>query len=122
MHTINLTDDVPIKVPHRRIPPNQIEEVKRHIQKLLNQGIIRKSSSPYASAVVIVRKKDGSIRLCVDYRLLNSRTIKDAYPLPRIEETLDLLNGAKYFSSIDLAQWLRALTANLKINGSNPDG
>ena len=103
-HTINLTDDVPIKVPHRRIPPNQIEEVKRHIQKLLNQGIIRKSSSPYASAVVTVRKKDGSIRLCVDYRLLNSRTIKDAYPLPRIEETLDLLNGAKYFSSIDLAQ------------------
>ena len=81
-HNINLTDDVPIKVPHRRIPPNQIEEVKRHIQKLLNQGIIRKSSSPYASAVVIVRKKDGSIRLCVDYRLLNSRTIKDAYPLP----------------------------------------
>ena len=103
-HNIHLTDDVPIKVPHRRIPPNQIEEVKRHIQKLLNQGIIRKSSSPYASAVVIVRKKDGSIRLCVDYRLLNSRTIKDAYPLPSIEETLDLLNGAKYFSSIDLAQ------------------
>ena len=95
---------MPIKVPHRRIPPNQIEEVKKHIQKLMNQGIIRKSSSPYASAVVIVRKKDGSIRLCVNYRLLNSRTINDVYPLPQIEDTLDLLNGAKYLRSKDLAQ------------------
>ena len=103
-HPIHLSDNIPIKVPHRRIPPNQLDEVKRHIQKLLNQGIIRKSNSPYASAVVIVRKKDNSIRLCVDYRSLNAKTIKDAYPLPRIEETLDILHGAKYFSSIDLAQ------------------
>ena len=103
-HPIHLSDNIPIKVPHRRIPPNQLDEVKRHIQKLLNQGIIRKSHSPYASAVVIVRKKDNSIRLCVDYRALNAKTIKDAYPLPRIEETLDILHGAKYFSSIDLAQ------------------
>ena len=103
-HPIHLSDNIPIKVPHRRIPPNQLDEVKRHIQKLLDQGIIRKSNSPYASAVVIVRKKDNSIRLCVDYRALNAKTIKDAYPLPRIEETLDILHGAKYFSSIDLAQ------------------
>ena len=103
-HKINLTDDIPVKIPHRRIPPNQIEEVRQHIQKLLNQGIIRKSHSPYAAPIVIVRKKDGTLRLCVDYRALNSKTIKDAYPLPRIEETLDLLNGAKYFSTIDLAQ------------------
>lgn len=103
-HSIKLTDDVPIRVPHRRIPPNQLEEVKQHIRKLLDQGIIRKSTSPYASAIVIVRKKDGSLRLCVDYRQLNKKTIKDAYPLPRIEETLDMLHGTKYFSSIDLAQ------------------
>ena len=56
-HSIKLTDDVPIRVPHRRIPPNQLEEVKQHIRKLLDQGIIRKSTSPYASAIVIVRKK-----------------------------------------------------------------
>lgn len=103
-HSINLTDDTPIKIPHRRIPPNQIEEVRQHIQQLLNQGIIRKSHSPYAAPIVIVKKKDGSLRLCVDYRALNAKTIKDAYPLPRIEETLDLLHGAKYFSTIDLAQ------------------
>ena len=103
-HPIRLLDNIPIRVPHRRIAPNQLDEVKRHIQKLLNQGIIRKSSSPYASAVVIVRKKDNSIRLCVDYRALNAKTIKDAYPLPRIVETLDILHGAKFFSSIDLAQ------------------
>lgn len=103
-HPITLTDDQPVKIPHRRIPPNQIVEVKQHIENLLNQGIIRKSISPYASPVVIVRKKDNSIRLCVDYRALNTKTIKDAYPLPRIEEALDVLNGAKYFSSIDLIQ------------------
>lgn len=103
-HSIKLTDEIPIRVPHRRIPPNQLEEVKQHLSKLLDQGIIRKSNSPFASAIVIVRKKDGSIRLCVDYRQLNKKTIKDAYPLPRIEETLDMLHGAKYFSSIDLAQ------------------
>ena len=103
-HPIKLTDEIPVRVPHRRIPPHQIDEVKQHIRKLLDQGIIRKSNSPFASAVVIVRKKDKSLRLCVDYRELNKKTIKDAYPLPRIEETLDVLHGAKYFSSIDLAQ------------------
>lgn len=103
-HPITVTDSQPVKIPHRRIPPNQISEVKQHIEKLLNQGVIRKSTSPYASPVVIVRKKDKSIRLCVDYRALNSKTVKDAYPLPRIEDSLDILNGAKYFSSIDLIQ------------------
>lgn len=103
-HRINLTDNVPIKIPHRRIPPHQIEGVRQHIQKLLNQGIIKKSHSPYAAPIVIMKKKDGSLRLYVDYRVLNSKTIKDAYPLPRIEETLHLLHGSKYFSTIDLAQ------------------
>ena len=65
-------------------------------------GAIRKSSSPWASAVVLVRKKDGFLRFCIDLRHLNNRTIKDAYSLPRIEETLDCLNGAKIFTSLDL--------------------
>ena len=102
-HKIYLQDDFPVKVPHRRIPPHQWQEVRDHIQTLLKQGVIRESSSPFASPVVIVRKKDGSMRLCVDYRALNNKTRKDAYPLLRIEEALDALKGAKYFCSLDLA-------------------
>jgi transposase InsO family protein len=103
-HRILTTDDIPIKLPHRRVPPTMQREVKEHLDRLLRQGIIRHSSSPYAAPVVLVRKKTGGLRLCVDYRQLNAKTIKDAYPLPRIEETLQSLGGAKYFSSIDLAQ------------------
>ena len=65
-------------------------------------GAIRKSSSPWASAVVLVRKKDGSLRFCIDLRQLNARTIKDAYSLPCIDETLDCLGGAQIFTSLDL--------------------
>lgn len=74
-HKINTTDDIPISYPFRRIPPTQFQEVKRHIQELLDKDIIRKSSSTYVSPVVIVRKKDGSIRLCIDYRRLNLGTL-----------------------------------------------
>ena len=69
---------------------------------MLKVGAIRKSVSPWASPVVLVRKKDGSLRFCIDLRKLNSRTIKDAYSLPRIEESLDCLNGAVIFTSLDL--------------------
>ena len=102
-HKIVTTDDKPIRVQHRRVPPHQWPEVRDYIRKSLDQGIIRESSSPYASPIVLVRKKDGKLRLCVDYRLLNAKTQKDAYPLPRIDEALDVLKGAKYFCSLDLA-------------------
>lgn len=102
-HKISLVDDRPVRVPHRRIPPHQWEEVREHLQKSLQQGIIKPSSSPYASAVVLVRKKDGKLRMCVDYRIINQKSHRDAYPLPRIEEALDALNGAKFFCSLDLA-------------------
>ena len=69
---------------------------------MLKVGAIRNSVSPWASPVVLVRKKDGSLRFCIDLRKLNSRTIKDAYSLPRIEESLDCLNGAVIFTSLDL--------------------
>jgi len=101
-HRIDLTDDVPFKVPYRRIPPSMIDEVRKHLEQLLSSGIIEKSKSPFASAVVLVRKKNGSLRLCVDYRLLNRKTIKDAYALPRIEEIFDILHGARYFSTLDM--------------------
>ena len=69
---------------------------------MIEVGAICKSNSPWASAVVLIQKKDGSLRFCINLRCLNARTIKDAYSLPRIEETLDCLNGGKYFTSLDL--------------------
>ena len=103
-HKINLMHKQPIKLPHRRIPPHQMGEVCEHIEKLLRQNVIRKSTSTYAAPVVLVRKKDNSLRLCVDYRQLNASTIKDAYLLLRIEEALEAISRSKYFSTIDLAQ------------------
>ncbi|KAL2095623.1 hypothetical protein ACEWY4_007771 [Coilia grayii] len=103
VHEINLVDEVPVNLPYRRIPPTQYKEVKEHISQLLRKGVIQESSSSYASPVVIVRKSDGSIRLCVDYRKLNQKTKRDAFPLPRIDESFDALRGARFFSSIDLA-------------------
>ena len=101
-HEIHLTDPHPFKERHRRIPPGMLQQVKEHLQQMLDSGIIRPSQSPFSSEVVWVRKKDGSLRQCVDYRRLNSRTIKDSYCLPRIEEILDSLAGSKYFSVLDL--------------------
>lgn len=102
-HEIPLIDDAPVRQRYRRLPPSQFSLVKAHIQELLQQGIVRVSSSPYSSPIVVVQKKCGDIRLCVDYRQLNAKTRKDAYPLPRIEESLDALTGAKWFSTLDLA-------------------
>lgn len=73
-----------------------------HIQELVDQGVLNQSCSLYASPIVVVQKTDGSIRLCVDYRQLNLRTHKDAFPLARIEESLDALAGARLFSTLDL--------------------
>ena len=96
-------DDAPVAQPYRSIPSNQLQEVKEHIKGLLARKIIVESYSPYAAPVVLVRKKDGSLRLCVDYRRLNAKTVGDAYTLPRIQESLDALVGAQYFSTLDLA-------------------
>lgn len=102
-HEIPVVDEAPVSQPYRRIPPNQYKEVREHISELLRKGVIQESSSSYASPVVLVRKSDGSLRLCVDYRRLNAKTRRDAFPLPRIEESLDALSGAEFFSTIDLA-------------------
>lgn len=102
-HEIPLLDSVPVRQRYRRIPPSDYEAVKAHINQLLQTQVIRESSSPFATPIVLVKKKDGSLRMCVDYRQLNARTRKDAFPLPRIEESLDMLSGAKWFSTMDLA-------------------
>ena len=102
-HRIPVKDDIPVAQPYRTIPPRHFDEVREHIQGLLAKKIIVESHSPYASPIVIVRKKDGTLRLCVDYRRLNAKTVGDAYPLPRIQESFDALVGAQYFTTLDLA-------------------
>ena len=101
-HHIKLTDPVPFKEAYRRIPPQMYDGVKTHLQEMLDLGAIRPSNSPWASAIVLVRKKDGRLRFCIDLRKLNNRMVKDAYSLPRIESILDSLGGAQIFSTLDL--------------------
>ncbi len=101
-HRIRLSDPTPFKQRVRPIHPSDYEAVRLHLQELKDANIIRESDSPYASPIVIVKKKDGSIRLCIDYRKLNNQTIKDAYALPNIEETFSALTGSKWFSVMDL--------------------
>ena len=92
----------PVKIPPRRIPANYRTEVEHQISSMLQQGIIEVSSSPWMAPAVFVRKKSGEIRLCVDYRELNKKTVKDAYPLPRPDEVQDHLMGSTIFSTLDL--------------------
>ena len=101
-HKIKLTNQTPFKERYRCIPPHMYDDVRAHIQEMLDIGAIHKSHSPWASAVVLVHKKDGGLRFCIDLRKLNEQTIKDAYSLPQIDETLDSLQGSQWFSSLDL--------------------
>jgi hypothetical protein len=89
------------KTPFRMTTP-ELAELKEHIRELLEKGFIRPSSSPWGAPVIFVPKKDGTQRLCVDYRSLNEFTIKNKYPLPRIDDLFDQLYGACVFSKIDL--------------------
>jgi hypothetical protein len=84
------------------MPPKELAELKTQLQELLDKGYIRPSSSPWGCPALFVKKKDGSLRMCVDYRPLNAITIKNKYPLPRIDVLFDQLAGAKVFSKIDL--------------------
>lgn len=101
-HSMDTGDSKPIKIPPRRLPYSQREIVENEIAKMLENDVIEPSESPWSAPLLLVAKKDGSWRFCVDYRQLNSVTKKDAYPLPRIDESLDSLAGASYFSTLDL--------------------
>ena len=92
----------PISKRAYRMPPKELAELKTQLQELLDKGYIRPSSSPWGCPALFVKKKDGCLRLCVDYRPLNAVTIKNKYPLPRIDVLFDQLSGAKVFSKIDL--------------------
>ncbi|GBM40817.1 Retrovirus-related Pol polyprotein from transposon 412 [Araneus ventricosus] len=101
-HRINTGNHPPIKKYPRCLPLAKKEEAERLVKEMVDNGIIEESSGPWASPIVLVKKKDGSTRFCVDYRKLNEITIKDSYPLPRIDNTLDALNGSQWFSTLDL--------------------
>lgn len=103
LHQIPTGQAPPIRQRHRQIPPNLYREVKTLLKKMLESEIIQPSTSPWASPIVLVKKKDGTIRFCVDYRQLNQVTRKDSYPLPRIEEALTSLKKACWYTTLDLA-------------------
>ncbi|GKV41417.1 hypothetical protein SLEP1_g48955 [Rubroshorea leprosula] len=92
----------PISQQPYRMAPAELIELKKQLQELLDKGFIRLSTSPWGAPVLFVKKKDGSLRLCIDYRRLNQVTVKNKYPLPRIDDLFDQLQGARVFSKIDL--------------------
>eukprot|EP00794_Sanderia_malayensis_P021316 gene21316-23391_t len=98
---IQLTDNIPVQKNYVAVPRPLYPEVKAYIEDMLNKNFIRKSKSSYSSPVVCVRKKDQSLRLCVDYRALNAKTVPDRHPIPRIQESLDNLGGNVWFSVLD---------------------
>ncbi|KAI3704128.1 hypothetical protein L1987_74342 [Smallanthus sonchifolius] len=89
------------KAPYR-LAPSEMKELMSQLQELIEKGFIRLSISPWGAPVLFVKKKDGSMRMCIDYRELNKRTVKNKYPLPRIDDLFDQLQGASWFSKIDL--------------------
>jgi len=96
-HHIDTGDAKPVRQPLRRFPPAHVEAISGHVDNLLKQGTIEPTSSPWASNVVLAKKRDGTLRCCIDYRQLNAVTRKDVYPLPRINDCLDAMASASFF-------------------------
>jgi len=101
-HGIDTEDSKPMRQPLRRHPLAHLDVIQQHVSSMLQQGVIQPAKSPWASNIVLVTKKDGSLRCCVDYQQLNTATRKDAYPLPRTDMCLDAMYGARWFSTFDL--------------------
>ena len=102
-HEIDTGDSTPIRCTPRRMSPQKTKKEEECVAEMLTGGQIEPSDSPWSPPVVLVTKKDGGTRLCVDYRRLNNVTVKDVYPLPRIDDTHDMLAGKQWFSTLDLA-------------------
>ena len=108
---IDTGDAVPWKYPVRRVPFAVRDEIARNLQEMQDANVIQPSISPWASPVVLVRKKDGTLRFCVDYRGLNSVTKLDQFPLPHIDDLLDQLGKSHYFTTLDLVSGYWQMTS-----------
>ena len=100
--TIDTGNHRPIREALRRHPIDQLETIDQHVDGLIKNDFVEPAASPWASSVLLVKKKDGSHRLCVDYRAVNAVTYKDTYPLPHIDTCLGSMDGAVWFSTLDL--------------------
>ena len=115
-HKIDTGTARPVRLPPYRLPQAYRSTVQGEIQEMLREGIIEPSSSEWAAPIVLVKKKDSSLRLCVDYRRLNSVSKTDAYPMPRIDDMIDQLGSASFISTLDLTQgyWQAVLGSGSK--------
>ena len=101
---IHISDQIPVTAKYRKIPPHLYNEVKNFVDDLRTNGWIRESFSAYSSPIVCVRKKGGGLRMCIDYRQLNLKTVPDSQPIPRIQDIIDSLSGSKYFTTLDMSK------------------
>jgi len=113
-HQIDIGDARPMRQTLRRQPCHLLDKIDEHVEKMVEAGVIEPSCSSWTSNIVVVSKKDGSLRFCVDYKNLNSVTRRDAYPLPRIDSCLDALNGARFFGAIDLRDSFHQVPMDMK--------
>ena len=101
-HKIKVMNPRPFKERLRNIPSSLLDEVKEHLDHMLNVSAIKPSKSAWSNAVVLVHKKDGGLRLCIDFQKLNDQTRKDTFPLPQIHDAIDALSGSKYYTTVNL--------------------
>ena len=121
-HGIDNGDSSPIRCAPRLMSPQKMIKEEECVTEMVTDGQIEPSDSPWSSSVVLVTKKDGGTRLCVDYRRLNDVTVKDAYPLPKIDDTLDMLAGRQWLSTLDLASgyWQVSLSQKARVKMETP--
>ena len=102
--TIKLTDETPVRLAYNSIPRPLYEEVRAHITDMINRRIVRPSTSNYCSPLVVVRKKNGKLRICTDFRAINSKTVPENNPIPKVQDIVDSLSGMTYFSTLDMKE------------------
>ena len=102
--TIKLTDETPVRRAYNSIPRPLYEEVRAHITDMINRRIVRPSTSNYCSPLVVVRKKNGKLRICTDFRAINSKTVPENNPIPKVQDIVDSLSGMTYFSTLDMKE------------------
>ncbi len=101
-HEIKTSDDVPVYRSQYRLSPKELDALKEQVAEMLELDLVRPSKSPYSAPILFVKKGDGSLRMVLDYRALNEKTVKDRFPLPRIDDLVDRIGEAKFFSKLDL--------------------